>query len=366
MAETYDAIVVGGGAMGTAAARTLAQRGRQTLLLERFDIAHARGSSGGPTRIFRLTYDHPDYVRMARLALDAWHELEDAADERLLIATAGLDIGPDGRSSAAALEAAGEPFEYLAPGAVTERWPAVRVAPDEEVFVQEDGGVIMSERTVRAQARLAAAAGVTILERAPVERIEATGIDATVHTAADTYRAPIVVVTAGPWAGPLLGTAGVDLPLVPSLEQVTYFELEAPSPLPTVIDWTVTPPSTPYTVPNPEEPGAFKIAFHMSGPSVDADDGPFDADPERVRRAIEYAPTRYAAPRPTGITDTCLYTNTPDEHFVLDRRRSVVIGSPCSGHGFKFTPLLGRILADLATAQPAPIPIERFLALRFD
>src|SRR3954468_7896828 len=300
MAESYDAILVGGGAIGTAAARTLAQRGRHTLLLERFDIAHARGSSGGPTRIFRLTYDHPEYVRMARLALDAWHELEDAADERLLITTAGLDIGPEGRSSATALEAAGEPFAYLAPDAVRERWPAVRVDADDEVFVQEDAGVIMSERTVRAQARLAAAAGVTILERTPVERIEATGIEATVHTAADTYRAPIVVVTAGPWAAPLLRTAGLDLPLVPSLEQVTYFELADASPLPTVIDWTVTPPSTPYTVPNPEDPGAFKIAFHMSGPSVDAEDGPFDPDPERVRRAVEYAPTRYAAPRATG------------------------------------------------------------------
>src|SRR4051812_27340107 len=225
MAETYDAIVVGGGAIGTAAARTLADRGRRTLLLERFDIAHARGSSGGPTRIFRLTYDHPEYVRMARLALDAWHDLEDAADERLLITTAGLDIGPEGRSSATALEAAGEPFEYLAPDAVTERWPAVRVEADDEVFVQEDGGVIMSERTVRAQARLAAAAGVTILERTPVERIEATGIHATVPTAPETYRAPIVVVTARAWAAPLLRTAGGDLPLRPSPQQGTYLQL---------------------------------------------------------------------------------------------------------------------------------------------
>ena len=363
--ETYDVIVVGGGAIGTAAARTLAQRGRRTLLLERFEIGHALGSSGGPTRIFRITYDHAEDVRMARLALEAWRELEDAADEPLLITTAGLDIGPDGRPSAAALEAAGEPFEYLSPAAVTERWPAIRLEPDAEVFVQEDGGVIMAERTVRAQARLATDGGVTLLERTAVERIEGTGIDATVHTAGESYRAPIVVVTAGPWAGPLLRTAGVDLPLVPSLEQVTYFELEEPSPLPTVIDWTVTPPSTPYTVPNPEEPGAFKIAFHMSGPAVEADDGPFEPDPDRVRRTVDYAATRFGTHRATGATDTCLYTNTPDERFVLDRRGSLVIGSPCSGHGFKFTPLLGRILADLATARPAPIAIERFLTFRF-
>jgi sarcosine oxidase len=302
---------------------------------------------------------------MARLALEAWRELEDEAGERLLLTTAGIDIGPAGRPSAAALEAAGEPFEYLSAAAVAERWPAIRLEPDAEVFVQEDGGVIMCERTVRAQARLATEAGVTLIERTPVERIEATGIDATVHTEGASYRAPIVVLTAGPWAAPLLRSAGMDLPLVPSLEQVTYFELDEPSPLPTVIDWTVTPPSTPYTVPNPEEPGAFKIAFHMSGPPVDADDGPFDPDPERVRRTLDYSARRYGAHRATGVTDTCLYTNTPDEHFVLDRRGSLVIGSPCSGHGFKITPLLGRILADLATARPAPIPIERFLTFRF-
>jgi sarcosine oxidase len=157
----------------------------------------------------------------------------------------------------------------------------------------------------------------------------------------------------------------VDLPLVPSFEQVTYFALEEPSPLPTVIDWDVTPPRTPYTVPNPEEPGRFKVALHMSGPQVDADARSFDPDLDRVRAVTEYAATRFAAHHAEGGTDTCLYTNTPDEDFVLDRRGPIVIGSPCSGHGFKFAPLIGRILADLATAQPAPLPIERFLAGRF-
>jgi sarcosine oxidase len=363
--QDYDTIVVGGGAMGTSAARWLAKRNRNTLLLERFEIGHARGSSGGPTRIFRLTYDHPDSVRMARRALVEWRALEAEADETLLITTAGLDLGREGRSSAEALEAAGVAFEYLPGDAITERWPGLRVEAGTEAFVQEDGGVCMAERTVRAQARLATEAGATVMEHAEVKRIAATGTGAEILTEAETYRVPVVVVTAGPWAGDLLRTAGIDLPLVASFEQVTYFALEDPSPLPTVIDWDVTPPRTPYTVPNPEEPGRFKVALHMSGPPVDADARSFDPDPERVARVTDYVAERYAPHRPEGGTDTCLYTNTPDEQFVLDRRGPVVIGSPCSGHGFKFTPLIGRILADLATAQPTPLPIERFLTSRF-
>jgi sarcosine oxidase len=360
MAETFDVIVIGGGAMGTAAARTLSARGRSVLLLERFEIGHARGSSGGPTRIFRLAYDHPDYVRMARLALQDWRDLEAEAGEKLLITTAGLDVGAAGRPTAEALESAGERLEYLSPDAIAERWPGIRLDAGTEAFVQEEGGVCMAERTVHAQARLARKHGATIVERTTVERLHVNDTGVEVNTATETYRAALAVVTAGPWARPLLRGAGIDLPLVPSFEQVTYFALDDPSPLPTIIDWSVTPPNTPYVVPNPEETGHFKIALHMSGPSVDADERSFEPDAERVRRVTEYAGMRFAPHHPERGTDTCLYTNTPDEDFVLDRRGSVVIGSACSGHGFKFTPFIGRVLADLAMARPAPVPIDRF------
>lgn len=365
MAPDYDVIVVGGGVMGTSAARWLARRNRNTLLLERFEIGHARGSSGGPTRVFRMAYHHPDYVRMARMALEEWRALEAEAGTTLLITTGGLDLGLGGRVSARALEAVGVPFAYLSAEAVRERWPAIRLEPDVEAFVQEDAGVCMAERAVRAQARIAVEAGATVLEGTTAEQIVATGTGAEVRTEGKTYRAPVVVVTAGPWARDLLGTAGIDLPLVPSFEQVTNFCLEKPSLLPTMIDWDVDPPRVPYVVPNPEEPGRFKVALHMSGPPVDADARSFEPDPDRVKRATEFAASRFAPHRAEGGTDTCLYTNTPDEDFVLDRRGPVVIGSPCSGHGFKFAPLLGRILADLATAQPAPLAIERFLTTRF-
>ncbi len=364
MREDFDVVVVGGGAMGTAAARSLVERGRNTLLLERFTIGHERGSSGGPTRIFRLSYHHPDYVRMARLALEEWRELEAKTGETLLVTTGGLDVGEGGRGCARALEAAGVPFEYLSPEAVAERWPALRLEQGGEAFVQENGGVCLAERTVRAQARLAAEGGATILERTKVDRIVATGHGAEVDAAGATYVAPVVVVTAGAWAPGLLGDAGFPLPLVPSLTQVTYFALDEASSLPTVVDRSWDSGRFPYVVPNPEEPGRFKVGVHAIGPRVDPDARTFEPDPVILAEVSGYASRRLGPHHVEGGTDPCLYTNTPDEDFVLDRRSSLVIGSACSGHGFKFTPLVGRILADLVTANPAPIPIERFLAGR--
>jgi sarcosine oxidase len=365
MSPGFDAIVVGGGAMGTAAARSLASRGRDTLLLERFALGHANGSSGGPTRIFRLTYHDPEYVRMARHALEFWKELEDAAGEPLMITTSCLNVGEGGRTSAEALAAAGERYTYISSGDVTERWPELRFAPDEEIFVQEDGGVCRAEHTVRAQARLAARLGATIREHTVVDRLRPSGDGVEVVTSAgEVHRAPVAVVTAGPWAAALLGTAGTTLPLVPSFEQVTYFELDEPAPLPTVIDWQADPVHTPYWVPDPVEPGHFKIALHMSGPSVQADARTFDPDPVRVEAVETYAAEHVTGYRPTGRTDTCLYTNTPDEDFVIDRVGPVVIGSPCSGHGFKFTPFVGEQLARLATGEQPDVDLRRFSASR--
>lgn len=363
MPQEYDIVVIGGGAMGTAAARTLAERGRATLLLERFQIGHAHGSSGGPTRIFRLAHEDPRDVQMARLALDAWRELEDRAGEPLLRSTGGVDVGPAIGRIAEAMEASSVPVARTRTEAISERWPALRLPPG-EALVQEDAGVIMAARTVRAQARLAAQAGASVVTDAQVLRLSATGFGVDLETADASYHATIAVLTAGAWTDGLLAQAAARLSLVPTLEQVTYFELEEPSPMPVVLDRTAAPEPTTYVVPNPERPGAFKIGLHHAGPPVDPEDRAEDPDPGRERAVVAYAAERFAPHHPAGPSETCLYTNTPDGVFVLDRRGPLVIGSACNGHGFKFAPLVGRILADLATAQPAPMAIERFLATR--
>jgi sarcosine oxidase len=377
MSEGYDAIVVGGGVMGTSTALELAKRGRHTVLLERFTLGHARGSSGGPTRIFRFTYEHPDYVRMAGPALDAWRELEGASGERLLYTTGGIDIGEGGRRSADALEAAGAPFAWLTPEATMERWPGLVIAPGTPVLLQEQGGVCMAERTVRAQARVATDAGATVLEGTAVRTIDrrADGVRVTTDRG-EVYAAPVAVVTAGPWAGPLLRTAGIDLPLVPSFEQVTYSRLAGdPHPFPTIIDWsgvsTQGLPSDgdgssngPYALPNPEEPGSIKMALDRSGPDVDPDTRSFEPDAERLQRLAGWASKRFLPLVEARPPETCLYTNTPDGEFVLDRLGPIVVGSPCSGHGFKFAPLIGKILADMATDTPVALRLDAFGAGR--
>ncbi len=360
----YDVIVIGGGAMGTAAARALAERGRSTLLLERFPIGHGLGSSGGPTRIFRLAHEDPRDVQMARLALDAWRELEDRAGERLLVTTGGVDLGPGVPAIAAALEAKGVPARLVPAPSLTERWPGLRLPPG-DALVQEDAGVCLAAKTLRAQARLAALAGATILVDRPVVHIRADGFGVDVRTEEASYHATIAVVAAGAWTRGIVAQAGLDLPLVPTLEQATYLELEEPAPLPVLIDRGHGGPGrSAYVVPNPDRPRSVTVALHRAGPRVDPDDPPRDADPEREAFVLAYARDRLAPHHPAGASQTCLCTTAPDDRFVLDRRGPLVIGSACGGHGFTFTPLIGRILADLATAQPTPMPIERFLATR--
>jgi len=164
MSEAFDAIVVGGGVMGTAAARELVTRGRSTLLLERFTFGHANGSSGGPTRIFRFTYEHPDYVRMAVAALDRWRDLERQAGRELLRTTGGLDVGPGAETATAALRAAGVPFHWLRAEEAAERWPGLLMDPGSRVLFQDDAGVLSAGAAVAALARLAAKAGAEIRE----------------------------------------------------------------------------------------------------------------------------------------------------------------------------------------------------------
>jgi sarcosine oxidase len=170
-----------------------------------------------------------------------------------------------------------------------------------------------------------------------------------VHTAdGESFEARVAVIAAGAWAGSLLAGVGIHVPLRPNLEQSTYFSLDADPPLPTVIDWLEDPAHPRYLVPDPWAPGSFKVGLHMAGPETDPETRSFEPDPVRVDRVVDYVTAHVPGAEPTDRTDTCLYTITPDEDFVLDRVGPIVVASPCSGHGFKFVPLFGRALADLA------------------
>ncbi len=364
--ERFDAVIVGGGAMGTAAARSLASRGRSVLLLERFTFGHAKGSSGGPTRNVRLTYHDAVYVRMARLAIEGWHRLESDAGVELLRTVGGLDVGPATLVAARALDEAGEPYERPSAAEVSERWPMLRFPAGSEFLYQPEGSIVRADDALRSQVRLAADHGADLREQTVVERLKVADDGIEVLTSrGEVVRAPAAIVAAGAWAGPLLAAAGIDLRLRTTLEQSTYVDAGAAgADLPTVIDWDAHPGQPPYIVPNPFRPGEIKAGGHLSGPVVDPDERSFEPDRDREADIVAWMTDRLVASPTLMRTDTCLYTTTPDEDFVIDRVGPVVIASPCSGHGFKFTPLIGEVLADLATGETPAIPLERFRADR--
>ena len=366
--QSAEAVVIGAGVMGSAAARTLGERGVETILLEQFDLGHARGSSHGPTRIFRIAYPDPMYVRLAQRAQRAWRELEAAANEELVVPTGGLDTGPMADVVGQALEACSVPHERLSPAEASERFPQISFDGLDPIVYQPDAGVSRADRTVAAQVRLAREAGVEVLHRTPVEAIVPGDDSVEVRTPDSSITARVAVATAGPWAGPLLERHGSAVPLQPILQTVSYFGPADPGGdvIPTFIEWGAPAPELVWYALGPagEAPGV-KVGAHVGGLPVDPEDGPFEPDPELTRVQADYVRRRFPALQPEPVrSETCLYTMTADEDFVLDRVGSVVIGAGFSGHGFKFGPLIGEILANLALGLDPGLDLDRFRAGR--
>ena len=336
-----DVVVVGAGVAGAAAAYALAREARDVLLLERFAVGHDRGSSHGSSRIFRLTYPEPGWVRLAQEALPLWRELEAESGETLLELTGTLDLG-DWRPNRAALAAAGARHEVLDAAEVERRWP-LRLAPGERALFQPDGGISHAERSVRAFAAAAVARGAELREGVRVERLEPRAADVRVVTDGGDLSARSVVVTAGSWTRALVAPLGLDLPVVATRETVSYFGLPSEEPVPSVIE-LADERHPGYAL---AAPGAgLKAGLHQTGPEVDPEElgGPDVATAERTEAWVG---RRFRDAVPLGRRETCLYTTTSDDRFLLQHAGRVVVGSACSGHGFKFAPVTGRRLARL-------------------
>ncbi len=364
--EQGEAAVVGAGLLGSATARALAARGVPALLFEQFALGHARGSSHGATRIFRYSYPDPCYVEMAVRAGEAWARLTADAGEELLVRTGGLDAGPGAEDCAKALAECGVAHTWLSDAGVQARFPGIRARPGERMLFQPDSGVSLAGRTVAALQRLARRDGAAIRAMTPVLGIEAGHDRVLLRTAAGEVAARAAVITAGPWAqGVLAGALPQAPPLTVTVQQVRYFAPRDPATAwPTLIEWRPEGLVW-YAVPVAGDAPGMKVAAHITGPAVDPRTGPFtEIDPALEEEAADYVRDRLPGLDPAGLgAETCLYTMTPDEDFVLDRAGPLVVGGGCSGHAFKFGPLLGEFLADLALGQDIPVPRERF-ALR--
>jgi sarcosine oxidase len=364
----WDVIVVGLGALGSAAACWASSRpGVRVLGLERFELGHANGASADHSRIIRLSYHRPDYVRLARRAYATWAELEAEAGDRIVTITGGLDLWPADPAIAiddytGSLTSEGVPFELLDGREVTRRWPQWRLGDEVTALWQAHGGLADPYRGNAAHRRLATARGATLLDRTPVTAIREVGGTYEVEAGGVTHAAGRVIITADAWTNELLVAFDRRLPLTVTKEQVTYFACPdpaafAPERFPVWI-WMDDPSF--YGFPTYGEAGP-KAAQDCGGEPTTADTRTFDRDDaafERVRDFLErHLP---GALGPPILTRTCLYTLTPDRDFVIDRlpdAPGVLVGLGAA-HGFKYASVLGRILVELALDGTTPSASE--------
>ena len=315
--------IVGAGVMGCATAWALSKRGAEVTLHEQFALDHDRGSSHGRTRIFRVAYPDPSWIRFAQEAYAGWQEL----DPGLLGLYGLVELAADpALTSARALDECGVPYRLLDQGEVRalgavlpEGWTALHVA---------DAGVVFADRARHA---FLEAAGVEVETNRRVESTEELDAD-------------VVVVTAGSWVRELVP----DVPVTVTRQTLAYFAREGPPP-PAIADLNAeTGGHAMYSLHDPVH--GLKAGVHHAGPEVDpeAEAAP---DPAIVERIVSWVSERFPGIDPSPVeAETCLYTTTADQRFVLERRGRVVVGSACSGHGFKFAPAVGERLAKLALA----------------
>lgn len=386
---TYDVIVLGAGAMGSAAAYYAARRGLRVLLLEQFEIDHQWGSSWGQGRIIRYSYADPEYIQLARETYPLWRELEAEAGEELWIVTGGIDFGhlEDERltSTIRAVQGAGLSHELLTPDEANRRFPHFRFSDAMTVLYQPDSGLIMPSRCVRAHVHLAQRHGATVQDRTPVTSLDIHGDSVTVHTADGAYSAARLIVTAGSWAARLLSEqTGLSLPLQPLRCQEALFTADDPlyhAPnMPVFIyhrqlraqglfaAYDPEDDASMYGLPSHDGSGV-KAAFHAGRPFAHPSEIDYEPDAEavvRIRAEIGGVLPLVRTAR-LALTRICLYTMTPDEHFIIDHHPAhpqIVIGAGFSGHGFKFSTGIGKILSELALDGSTPHDTRLFRLAR--
>ncbi len=370
----YQVAVIGGGTMGLAAAWQLARRGVRVAAFDRWRAPHLFGSHGGYTRIYRQAYaEGAAYVPLALAAADGWAELEAATGQRLLHWTGGLDIAlpgfPQARRAAGACETHGLPYQWLSGQEAVRRWPALRLPPEAEVCFSPRAGVLEVEPALQALAGEAERAGATLYAYHPVTALEPTADGWQVLTPYGTYAAERLVVTAGAWAARLLQPLGLHLPLTVQRQVTAWLGPAEPTlfgcqhfpiflcegPQGSFYGLPLCPGAGPHGV---------KVARHGGGPAVDPEAVDRRASPEEVADVLAWVGQHLPAlGRQVVATSVCLYTMTPDSHFLIDRHPvwpQVVIGAGFSGHGFKFAPAIGQLLADLVLTGQSSLPRALF------
>lgn len=362
---TYDVIVIGAGIHGLASTHHLAKSGRRVLLLEQFEVGHVRGSSHGETRIIRYAYEQPEYVRLADRAFAAWRELERESGTSLLEVREHLDLAepqhPAFRAVLGSLRSCAAPHEVLEPAALERRFPMLNATEGYHAILDQRAGLLRANTCVQTLHRLAMNHGVTLRQGVRVEDIRATPDRVRVRLENEWLEAGQLVISAGAWVNTILEFLGLRLPLEVYLTQSAFctpsVDLER---FPIFYDHHTSV----YGIPE-SGTGVLKVGNRHREP-VHPDRRDFAA----IQPNLESL-AAWVAAHLNGVSSdfvsalTCLYTFTPDEDFVIDtlpHLENIAVISACSGHGFKFAPVIGELVVGLLEGRTAP---ERFRATRF-
>ena len=375
MTDTYDFAIAGLGAMGSAAAYHLARKGASVLGLDRYAPPHTLGSSHGETRIIREAYfEHPSYVPIIQRAYELWEQLEEESGRKLFLQSGGVMVGPPDCALVTGAELSARthhlPYERLTPAEVTERFPALTPAEGTVAIWDSRAGILFPEDCVRSHLDIARANGADLRFDEPVESWEADGEGVRVRTAKGEYRAGRLLLAAGAWIPGLAN--GLRLPLVVERQVLVWFEPDAnpdyfsPDRCPIFL-WDHGQDRHFYGFPNMGS--GVKVALMHQGEETEVDTLDREVsqrDEDAVRAMLErYLPS---ANGPALSAQVCMFTNTPDTHFLIDfhpEAPQTLIASPCSGHGFKFASAIGEILAELLADGHSRLNIDLFRLDRF-
>jgi sarcosine oxidase len=369
MNEThFDVIVAGVGAMGSATCLELARRKVSVLGLEQFGIAHDRGSSHGRSRMIRLAYyEHPDYVPLLRRAYENWRKLEYICGQRILYVTGGVYVGPqDGELVSGSLCAAREhqlAHELLDRGELARRIPPLQVPDDFVALYEPEAGFLLPERAIEQFSRHAIDAGAQIHVDEPIRTWSSGAGGVTVATDCATYHADHLILCGGAWSSALARDPGIELPVTRQVMGWVAPRDPAPFALDRFPVWAVDrlDGTLDYGFPIGPHDANLKMAHHAPGPPCDPDHVSrmtTSEDSAEIRQIV----TRLVpdAAGPVVETRICLYTLSPDYHFIIGRHPRhprVTLACGFSGHGFKFASVIGEVLADLATAGKTRWPV---------
>jgi sarcosine oxidase len=372
----YDHIVIGVGSMGSATCYYLAKRGCSVLGLEQFSTPHENGSHAGESRIIRKAYyEHPDYIPLLIRAYENWQEISERAGKALYHRTGLFYAGPAHHPLLENIRRASSEYHID----LDERSSsAFNIPPGYETLFEPDAGYVEPENTIRAYVQHARQSGATILENTTVLNWRLDNDRVLVETNSGTFSCSKLVITAGAWSGKMI--AGIDKHLNVTRQVLLWVKASDPSrftgehfPC-----WMMMEPGKDgvfYGFPvHPDHPGAIKLAYHHPAEKTDPDHVNRQVTPEDVQHLSDFLKTYLPSVSGGGQitidqTKVCLYSNSPDEHFVIDNlpgmEEHVCVAWGFSGHGFKFVPVVGEIMADLAMYNKSSLPVGFLNASRF-